>query len=156
MEVRTACRADLPQILEVLDKLSSFDDINAAKRSEPIRFNFDRILRNDDYSLVVATVKERSTPSIVYEKIVSTALLLVQINLTHDGRPYGHIENVATLPEYRNQGFARMLIDHLINVSRSRDCYKVILDCKEENIGVYKKSGFAETGEIEMRYNLIP
>jgi ribosomal protein S18 acetylase RimI-like enzyme len=156
VEVRTAARADLPQILEVLDKLSRFDDISAAKQYSPIHFNFERILRNDDYNLAVAVVKERNTPSLCYEKVVSTAMLLVQINLTHNGRPYGHIENVVTLPEYRNQGFARMLVNHLINVCKSRDCYKIILDCKEENMAFYKKVGFEGTGEMEMRYNITP
>jgi len=34
------------------------------------------------------------------------------------------------------------LIDHLLAVSRSMGCYKVILDCNDQNIAFYEKLGF--------------
>lgn len=146
MEIRVAKSEDLPQLLEVLDKLSPFGDIDLAKSSKSIRSNFNKILNDDDYTLLVA---------IVDGKVVATAMLLIQTNLTHGGHPYGHIENVATLPEYRSQGIGKLLVDQLINISKSKDCYKIVLDCAEENVDFYKKSGFTRTGEIEMRYNII-
>ena len=84
-------------------------------------------------------------------KIVGTATMLIQNNLTHNGRPYAHIENVVTDQEYRKIGIGKILLSELINVAKDLYCYKVILNCSLENSRFYKTVGFRLTDEIEMR-----
>jgi glucosamine-phosphate N-acetyltransferase len=38
-------------------------------------------------------------------------------------------------------------------VARNEKCYKVILDCSQENIPFYEKSGFRKH-EVSMRYDI--
>ncbi len=95
---------------------------------------------------------------VVYEdggEIAGTAMLVVQHNLTHGGRPYGHIENVVVDKNYRNKGIGKALINYLVEEARRRECYKVILNCFEDNVQFYSKCGLEKTGEVEMRMDLF-
>ena len=85
------------------------------------------------------------------KEIVGTATMLIQNNLTHNGRPYAHIENVVTDQKYRKMGIGNLLLSELINVAKSLDCYKVILNCSLDNSRFYQTIGFRLTSEIEMR-----
>ena len=44
------------------------------------------------------------------------------------------------------------LIDHLLAVSRAVGCYKVILDCNDQNVAFYEKLGFKKHVN-HMRFN---
>jgi len=46
------------------------------------------------------------------------------------------------IPEYRNQGIAEQLMNHLIEASRLDGRKGVILTCKEKLIHYYSKFGF--------------
>ena len=43
----------------------------------------------------------------------------------------------------------RRLIEHLVAVAKERGCYKIILDCSEENAAFYSKAGFRRK-EVQM------
>ena len=42
------------------------------------------------------------------------------------------------------------LVDYLINEAKRKGCYKVILNCKEDNVRFYEKCGLKRHG-IEMK-----
>ena len=58
----------------------------------------------------------------------------------------GHIEDVVVLEEYRGKGFGNILMKKLIEIGREEGCYKIVLNCNQENVGYYKKLGFIEKG----------
>jgi len=83
-------------------------------------------------------------------QIVGTTKLLVEQKFIRSLALAGHIEDVATRKGYEGQGIASQLIIMALQKAKALGCYKVILDCREELIGFYKKFGFKEA-EVEMK-----
>lgn len=59
------------------------------------------------------------------------------------------IEDVVVDKKERGKGIGKLLIEHLINFSKSKSCDKIILNSKESNIPFYNKLGFVQN-EIQM------
>ncbi len=59
------------------------------------------------------------------------------------------IEDVVVDKNERGKGIGKLLIEHLINFSKSKSCEKIILNSKESNIPFYNKLGFVQN-EIQM------
>lgn len=59
------------------------------------------------------------------------------------------IEDVVVDKNERGKGIGKLLIEHLINFSKSKCCDKIILNSKESNIPFYNKLGFIQN-EIQM------
>ena len=96
-------------------------------------------------------VFESTTNSIVLvveqeEKIVGTAKLLVEQKFHNNFSKMGHIEDVVVLEEYRGKGFGKLLMKKLIEFGKEKGCYKIVLNCNQENVEYYKKLGFIEKG----------
>ncbi len=143
--VRLAKTKDINELLAVLYQLSQKKDEDKKVSKAKLENTLAEILKNKDYTLAV------------YEydgKIVGTATLLLQLNLSHGSRPYAHIENVVTDNNYRGKGIGKELISYLIEKAKKMDCYKIILNCSEENISFYEKCSFVKTNEVEMRLDL--
>ena len=66
--------------------------------------------------------------------------------------PIGQIEDVIICEKYRGRGLGNLIIENLVNVGFNEfNCYKIILNCLDKNIGFYEKSGFEIAG-VEMKY----
>ena len=139
--IRLVRSEDLALLIRILSqlKLGSIDQHYDFAKGEKV---LHKIIEDENYYLLVAELNN---------KIVGTATMLIQKNLTHNGRPYAHIENVVTDSEYRKKGIGRLLLSEFINVAKSLDCYKIILNCSFENSKFYQSIGFDLTDEIEMR-----
>lgn len=59
---------------------------------------------------------------------------------------YQAIFGLDVMPEYRNQGVARQLMNHIIEVAKSQERKGVILTCKDKLIHYYSKFGFVNKG----------
>ncbi|MDX1967708.1 MAG: GNAT family N-acetyltransferase [Planctomycetaceae bacterium] len=87
------------------------------------------------------------------DRVVGTASLIIEPKFINSGGVVGHIEDVAVHQAYQQHGVGGRLIRHLLDVSRERGCYKVILDCAEDVIPFYEKLGFRRW-EQAMRIDL--
>ena len=79
-------------------------------------------------------------------KVVSTVQMGIIESLTHNIRPFAVIENVVTLAEYRNKGYASALLEKATEIAREHRCYKISLETgsnRESTLNFYKKNGFA-------------
>ena len=66
-----------------------------------------------------------------------------------DSRRSCLIEDVVVDKSERGKGVGKLLIEQLINFSKSKSCDKIILNSKESNIPFYNKLGFVQN-EIQM------
>lgn len=71
------------------------------------------------------------------------------------GGKVGYIEDVVVLSKYRNRGLGHKLINYLLQSAISRGCFKVSLQCSEENIDFYQKNRFREQGR-SLQIHLAP
>lgn len=86
-------------------------------------------------------------------EIIGTATLHVLKKLIHGGTYVGLIEDVCISKRFSGKGLGKQIIDALVEVAKEEKCYKVILNCSEENVGFYEKCGF-EQKEVQMRLDI--
>jgi glucosamine-phosphate N-acetyltransferase len=141
MELRKAEQRDLNAIMNLLNQLSpSNDELN----KEVIKEIFNNINQDKNYFLCV--IEDNNT-------IIGTGTILIQMNLSHKGKPYGHIENIVVDENHRKKGVGKDIINFLINKAKENNCYKVILNCKNEIVPFYQGCTMKETG-VQMRLDL--
>ena len=87
------------------------------------------------------------------DRLVGTISLLIEQKFIHKGGRAGHIEDVAVRSDCGGRGIGQALVAHAVGKCRERGCYKVILDCAENLVDFYGKSGFREAG-VFMRLDL--
>lgn len=89
----------------------------------------------------------------VYKKIYFgfvDKVLVATISVVEENKPayeeyYATIEDVVVLPEYRNMGIAKEMINHYLH-TRPKDVGKVRLMCNPELEEFYKSLGFEKVG----------
>ena len=85
-------------------------------------------------------------------KIVGSTTLLIEQKFIHKGGYVGHIEDVVVSKEFEGRGIGIKLVTSLLEIANTRNCYKTILDCKDELIPFYERIGFKQESK-QMRYN---
>jgi len=142
--IRRAKQEDLQNLLNLLNLLNQLSPPQQDQNInlEALNQILLKIIQDNNYYLCIFESNN---------KIIGTGTLLIQMNLSYQGRPYSHIENVVVDKEQRGKGIGKKIINHLIEIARQRNCYKVILNCEKHNTAFYEKSGMKETGEVEMR-----
>jgi glucosamine-phosphate N-acetyltransferase len=88
------------------------------------------------------------------DKVVGMITILIEQKLIHGGKCVGHIEDLVVDEKYKGQGIAKELLAYTIQIAKDKNCYKVILDCKEELIPFYEKNGFISKGDKSLRFSL--
>lgn len=139
--VRDVRLKDLDQLLEILYQLSPLKE-GVVPDMENLKWILLNMINDKNYHFCVFEDEG---------KILGTALLLIQLNLSHGGRPYAHIENVVVDKNCRGRGAGRKMMDYLVEKGKQANCYKILLNCNKSNIPFYEKCGFFDSGEIEMR-----
>ncbi|CAN1304727.1 Glucosamine 6-phosphate N-acetyltransferase [Linum perenne] len=82
-------------------------------------------------------------------KIVATGCVFVEKKFLRNCGKVGHIEDVVVDSSARGLHLGKKVVDFLTDHARSKGCYKVILDCSNENKAFYEKCGFKQK-EIQM------
>ena len=79
------------------------------------------------------------------KKMIGCGTIMIEPKFIHKCKNVAHIEDICILPEYQNKGYGNKLIQYLVDITKSYDCYKVILNCNENVKSFYEKCGFKET-----------
>jgi len=125
--------------LESLDFLRKASDIDKNKAKEILK----KIKQNPNYIIHVA---------IDDNKIVGSTTLLVEQKFIHDGGLVGHIEDVVVRKEYEGKGIGIKLVMSMLERAKEKNCYKTILDCKDDVKQFYERIGFKHESN-GMRYD---
>ena len=131
---------DLKQgFLESLDFLRKASNIDKNKAREILK----QIKQNPNHIIHVA---------IDNNKIVGSTTLLIEQKFIHDGGLVGHIEDVVVRKEYEGKGIGIKLVMSMLECAKEKNCYKTILDCKDDVKQFYERIGFKNESN-GMRYD---
>jgi len=125
--------------LENLDHLRKASNLDRETAGNILK----KIIENPDHIIHVAEING---------KIVGSTTLLIEQKFIHDGGKVGHIEDVVVSKEYEGRGIGIKLVTSLLQVANTKNCYKTILDCKDELVPFYERIGFKQESN-QMRYN---
>lgn len=133
LEIRDARRNDINQLLELYTNLHNnpiplIDD--------KIKAIWNKIIDDRDHHIILGCLNDM---------IISSCVLVIIPNLTHNQRPYALVENVVTHDKYRSRGYASAVLDYARRVAKDNDCYKIMLltGSKEKStLDFYRKAGY--------------
>jgi GNAT superfamily N-acetyltransferase len=82
-------------------------------------------------------------------KEIGRAFLYILKNDLHE-KPFGYFEDLFVDENYRKQGVGTKLIEEVIKLAKTHNCYKIIATARHEKEKVhrlYKKFGFEDFGK---------
>jgi glucosamine-phosphate N-acetyltransferase len=137
MEIRNLQKNDY--YLNYLDLLSQLTLVN----KHNILFN--------KFKYFVEELKENHIIRVIElnNKIVASGTLYIENKIIHEFGKVGHIEDVVIDISIRGKKLGKKIVQNLIDLSEKNGCYKVILNCNENNIKFYEKCGLIQK-EYEM------
>ncbi len=133
MEVRHAKEQDIEGILKLYRSFTGFE---MPVMDEKLMKHWRTILSTPDHYVLVAEEDG---------KVVSTCVLVIIPNLTHEQRPHAFIENVATDPDYRNRGFGTAVLNHAKEIAVANNCFKIMLmtgSKRDSVLNFYEHAGY--------------
>ncbi|HZP86694.1 MAG TPA: GNAT family N-acetyltransferase [Burkholderiales bacterium] len=136
---------DLPGILALYRELRPRDPELSAEIAQQA---FNALIAREDLYLFVCEVAR---------SLVATCMLAVIPNLANGMRPFGVIEHVVTLSSHRRRGYARIVLEHALDIAWSRSCYKVMLLSgaqRGDAHKLYESVGFV--GDLERGFVIKP
>ena len=142
IKIRRVSIKDLDAVTEVEERC--FPEEEAATK-----VSFEQRIKTFPESFFVAEIEGKIIGFIngciinetaIYDELFNDATLHVP-----DG-DYQTIFGLDVIPEYRNQGIAAQLMNHMIEVSRLEGRKGTILTCKEKLIHYYTKFGYVNKG----------
>lgn len=140
IEIREIEEGDLEKgFLETLDFLRNASSLDKNKAKEILK----KIKQNQTHIIHVA---------IDGEKIVGSTTLLIEQKFIHDGGLVGHIEDVVVRKDYEGKGIGIKLVMSMLESAKEKNCYKTILDCKDDVKQFYERIGFKRESN-GMRYD---
>jgi len=125
--------------LETLDFLRNASDLDKNKANEILK----KIKQNSNHIIYVA---------IDNKKIVGSTTLLIEQKFIHDGGLVGHIEDVVVRKDYEGKGIGIKLVTSMLERAKEKNCYKTILDCKDDVKQFYERIRFKRESN-GMRYD---
>ena len=140
IEIREIEESDLENgFLETLDFLRKASNIDKNMAKEILK----KIKLNPNHIIHVA---------IDDKKIVGSTTLLIEQKFIHDGGLVGHIEDVVVRKDYEGKGIGIKLVTSMLECAKEKNCYKTILDCKDDVKRFYERIGFKRESNC-MRYD---
>jgi len=80
-----------------------------------------------------------------HHKIIATAKLVIEPKFHNGFKSIGHIEDVVVDVGYRKKGIGLYMVKYIVKLYKTY-CYKIVLNCNENNVEFYEKCGFKKKG----------
>lgn len=107
---------------------------------------FDYINSNDNINIFVKEVDN---------KIVAIGTIIIEQKLIHNLGSAGYIQDIIVHKNYIGLGYSKEIVEHLKKVALDNKCYKVVLNCSNDNIKLYEKMGFKLNGNEMALYSKL-
>jgi len=133
LEIRECRAEDLSGLLELYSQLH---DDPSAVINDRILAVWERMIEAKDHHVIAGFIDGA---------MVSSCVITVIPNLTHNQRPYAVIENVITDTNARGQGYASAILEYARAIAAKEGCYKIMLmtgSKKESMLHFYEAAGY--------------
>ena len=134
--IRMVNKNDLPALQELY--LYLHDSEIMPITSETMQL-WENILADPNYHIIIGEE---------WGKTVSSATLVIIKNLSMKMKPHALLENIVTLPDYRNKGYGRLLLSKAVEMAKENGCYRIMFisgSKNESTLRFYLNSGFTNT-----------
>ncbi|MBR3900180.1 MAG: GNAT family N-acetyltransferase [Ruminococcus sp.] len=131
--IRELENKDFQQLMELYTHLHEKD---IPEMDERVSSVWETILADKNHHIIVAELNG---------KIISSCVCVIIPNLTRNQRPYALVENVVTHSDFRGKGIATACLNYAREISKSENCYKLMLltGSKNENtLNFYRRAGY--------------
>lgn len=147
MQIRRARLADLPVLKEFEQGIVQAErSMDSSLAPDPISYyDLEELVNSPEAEVVVVEIDGELAGS-GYAKVKDAKPYL-------DHEKYAYVGFMFTLPEWRGQGIAKMILDHLCEWTKKRGLNEVRLEVYDQNdpaIRAYEKAGFSKN-LVEMR-----
>lgn len=79
-------------------------------------------------------------------EIIGSGTIIIEPKIIRGGKSVAHIEDIVVKSSWRGKKISQNILNELKEYAKLTNCYKVILDCDEKVLGVYKSNGFEIKG----------
>ena len=121
---------------------------NLTKQQWLFRFEEMREMKGTYFVIVIE--------DLTTNKLVASGSLFIERKFIRNTSCCGHLEDIVVDKNYRKRNFGAFLIYRLIQIGEKMGCYKLILDCSEDNVHFYEKCGFLKKEQQMVRYTQQP
>ena len=128
---------DYPKIIILLAQLTQTPPISR----ELYQKQFNKLNVNDLH-LVIEKEGE----------IIGYGSIIIDFKFYRNCKNIGHIEDIVIDNKQRGKGYAKIIMNNLIDYGLKQNCYKFILNCKDEFIEFYKKYNFVKFNNNMIKY----
>ncbi|KAF6201836.1 hypothetical protein GE061_004231 [Apolygus lucorum] len=116
----------------VLEQLTAVGDVTEKSFKET--FNKMKSCENTYY---VTVIEDTNTG-----EVIGTGTLLIEQKIIHSCASRGRLEDIVVSDVYRGKQLGKLLVLLLTQLSKTLNCYKVSLDCKDSNRPFYEGVGY--------------
>jgi glucosamine-phosphate N-acetyltransferase len=136
---------EYPESIEIIKYkyLNLLSELTSVSNIETSIFEIN-IARINEMGCIIIGIM--NTPLNVNFEIIASGTIIIEPKIIREGKNVGHIEDIVVAKHMRGKGIGSKIIHFLKLLARECDCYKVILDCKDETKNVYIKNGFEVNG----------
>jgi len=78
--------------------------------------------------------------------IIAAITIIIEQKIIHNGKCACHIEDFVVTEKEQHKGIGALLLQHVFQIAKQQNCYKVILDCHPLLENYYIKKGFSRKG----------
>jgi glucosamine-phosphate N-acetyltransferase len=150
----------IPSTTGYLELLSQLTTVDPSTTQQTFDKRFDELFPQRSCLWDVFSKKKRGAvkdspyrivviEDITLSRIIGTATLFKEIKFIRGCAACGHIEDVVVDSGYRGRQLGKKLLERLRQEAVEMGCYKIILDCSEENEPFYEKCGLTRK-EVQM------
>ena len=103
-------------------------------------------LHNNHQIFVIENDNNDTNINATNSQIIGSSTIFIETKIIHNFGKVAHIEDVIVHNEYRGHGLGKLLLDKCIEIAKQEGCYKIILDCSDNNCKFYERCGFMKKG----------
>ena len=133
---RNIIESDMKEVSILLNQLKEMD--------------LSSINYNDAWNRFISNSSSNSIVGILEDKVVAYGSIVVENKIR--GEVAGHIEDIVVDDRVRGKMLGVKLVKELVEIGKTKGCYRITLFCDKKLIKFYERNGFKVNNVIMKKY----